>query len=281
MVIEKKVAGGVAVVTGASRGGGRAIAVALGELGMTVYVTGRSARGGDRTEDLPGTIEDTAEAVDAAGGQGVPVRVDHTVDAEVEALFARVLAETGHLDLLVNNAWGGYEGYGSDFDAPFWEQPLRRWDAMFTAGVRAAYVASRLAAPLMVERRAGLIVSTLAWVDGAYMGSVPYDTAKAAVARMAFGMAHDLRRHGVAALAVAPGFMRTERVLAVHARAPFDLGGTESPAYLGRAVAALAADPDVLERSGQVLTAGDLARVYGFTDVDGRQPEPFRMPGAA
>lgn len=230
---------------------------------------------GDVGERQPGR----AQARDDAADRGEHVVVLDR--ARVEALFGRVRDERGRLDLLVNNAWGGYEGYGSDFDAPFWEQPLRRWNAIFGAGVRAAYTASRLAAPLMVERGAGLIVSTLAWVDGAYMGSVPYDTAKAAIARMAFGMAHDLRPHGVAAVALAPGFMRTERVLAEHARAPFDLSGTESPAYLGRAVAALAADPDVMTRSGQVLTAGELARVYGLTDVDGRQPEPFRMPGAA
>jgi NAD(P)-dependent dehydrogenase (short-subunit alcohol dehydrogenase family) len=145
--------------------------------------------------------------------------------------------------------------------------------------VRAAYVTSQLAAPLMLERGGGLIVNTLAWIEGGgYMGSVPYDTAKAAIARMAFGMAHDLRPHGVAVVALAPGFMRTERVLAEHAKEPFDLRGTESPAYLGRAVAALAAAPNVLARSGELLTAGQLARVYGFTDVDGRQPEPFRLP---
>ena len=273
-------AGKVAVVTGASRGAGRAIALVLGEAGATVYVTGRSTRGGPTTEGVPGTIEDTAEAVAERGGAGVAVRVDHTRDAEVEALFGRVRAERGRLDLLVNNAWGGYEGYGDDFDAPFWEQPLARWDRMYTGGVRAHFVATRCAAPLMLERRSGLIVSTVAWAGGAYLGNVLYDSAKAAIARMVFGMSRELRPHGVAALAVAPGFMRTERVLAAHAQSPFDLGQTESPEYLGRAVAALAADPDVLSRSGRLLTAGDLAREYSFTDVDGRQPEAFRMPDA-
>jgi NAD(P)-dependent dehydrogenase (short-subunit alcohol dehydrogenase family) len=279
MAAETRLDGRVAVVTGATRGGGRAIALALGEQGATVYVTGRSSRATGRTEGMPGTVEDTAEAVSAAGGEGVAVRVDHTVEAEVAALVARVREERGGLDLLVNNAWGGYEAYGPDFAGPFWQQPARRWDAMFGAGVRAAYVTSQLAAPLMLERGGGLIVNTLAWIEGGgYMGSVPYDTAKAAIARMAFGMAHDLRPHGVAVVALAPGFMRTERVLAEHAKEPFDLRGTESPAYLGRAVAALAAAPNVLARSGELLTAGQLARVYGFTDVDGRQPEPFRLP---
>ena len=267
----------IAVVTGASRGAGRAIALVLGEAGAIVYVTGRSVRGGPRTEDLPGTIDETAAEVTARGGVGIPIRCDHAVDGDVEALFARVRSERGRLDLLVNNAWGGYEGYGN-FDAPFWEQPLRHWEGMFTAGVRAHLVAGRFAAPLMIERRAGLIISTVAWAFGKYLGNLFYDVAKAAIIRMAFGMAHELRPHGVAAVALAPGFMRTERVLAAHAAQPFDLSGTESPEYLGRAVAALAADPNVMAKSGQVLTVGELAREYGFTDIDGRQPEAFRLP---
>jgi NAD(P)-dependent dehydrogenase (short-subunit alcohol dehydrogenase family) len=269
----------VAVVTGASRGAGRAIAVELGAAGATVYVTGRSSRGGAATEGLPGTVDETAEAVAKAGGHGIPVRCDHTVDSDVEALFARVRAERVRLDLLVNNAWGGYEGYGDDFTAPFWEQPLERWRAMFDAGARAQFVSSRFAAPLLLER-GGLIVGTVAWAFGDYLGNLIYDAAKATVARLAFGMAQELRPYGVASVALAPGFMRTERVLAVHAAKPFDLSGTESPAYVARAVAALAADPDVLEKTGRLLTAGELAREYGFTDEDGSQPEPFRLPGA-
>ncbi len=271
--------GRVAVVTGASRGAGRAIARVLGEAGATVWVTGRSTREGRRTEGLPGTVEDAAEEVTAAGGRGVGVRVDHTEDAEVEALFARVRREEGRLDLLVNNAWGGYEGYSdAPFDGPFWEQPPRRWDEMFTAGVRAQMVAARAAAPILIRQRGGLVVGTTAWAFGGYLGNLWYDTAKAAVARMAFGMAEELRPYGVASVALAPGFMRTERVMDAHARSPFDLSATESPEYLGRAVAALAADPHVLSRSGALLTAGGLARDYGFTDVDGRRPEPFRIP---
>ena len=272
--------GRVTVVTGASRGAGRAIALVLGAAGATVYATGRSTRAAGTTENLPGTIDETAEAVTARGGTGIPVRVDHTVDAQVEALLARVRDEQGRLDTLVNNAWGGYERYdGATFDAPFWQQPPSRWDTMFTAGVRTHFVAARCAAPLMIERGSGLIVGTVAWAFGAYTGNLYYDVAKAAVIRMAFGMAEELRPHGVAAVTVAPGFMRTERVLAAHAAAPFDLSGTETPEYLGRAIAALAADPNVIEKSGRQLTAGELAREYGFTDIDGRQPEPFRIPG--
>lgn len=275
-------AGKVAVVTGASRGGGRGIALALGEAGATVYVTGRSARGGSTTEGLPGTIEETAEAVSARGGAGIAVRCDHTADAEVEALFARVRAERGRLDLLVNNVWGGYERYGSPqaFTVPFWEQPLRHWQGMFEAGLRAHFVASRHAALLMLPRRQGLIVNTVAWDQGKYLGNLFYDVAKAAIVRMAFGMARELREHGVAAVAVAPGFMRTERVVAVIDDAPsFDWSVTESPEYVGRAVAALVADPAVMSKSGQVLAVGDLAREYGFLDVDGRYVPPFHIDG--
>jgi NAD(P)-dependent dehydrogenase (short-subunit alcohol dehydrogenase family) len=275
--------GVVAVVTGASRGAGRSIAAVLGECGAKVYVTGRSVRGGDTTEGLPGTIDDTAEEVTRRGGLGVAVRCDHTVDADVERLVERVRQEDGRLDVLVNNAWGGYEHHDhSTFTVPFWEQPRTRWDAMFTAGVRAHLVMSQLAAPLLMARseggRPGLIASTIAWAFGRPLGNAVYDVAKAALVRLAYVMADELRERRVAAVAIAPGFVRTERVMAAHAAYPFDLSGTESPEYFGRAVAALAGDPDLMLRTGEVLTAGDLARAYGFTDVDGSQPEAFRIP---
>lgn len=269
----------VAVVTGASRGVGRAIALEFGAQGATVYVTGRSTRAVGSTEDMPGTIDETAELVTAAGGRGVAVAVDHTRDDQVEALFATVEREQGRLEILVNNAWGGYEHHDvAAFVAPFWEQPLTRWEAMFTAGLRAAFVASRYAAPLLIAKPGGLVVNTVAWAFGEYLGNLYYDVAKAAMVRMSYGMGRELQPYGCAALAIAPGFVRTERVMAAHAQHPFDLSDTESPEYLARAVAALAADPGVLSRTGQVVTAGELARVYGFTDIDGRQPEPFRLP---
>ena len=274
--------GTVAIVSGASRGAGRAIAAVLGETGATVYVTGRSLRGAATTEGLPGTIEDTAEEVGRRGGVGIPVRCDHTVDEDVERLVARVRREHRHLDVLVNNAWGGYEAHDlATFNAPFWLQPRTRWEAMFTAGVRAHLVMSQVAIPLLLGRsergRPGLVASTIAWAFGRPLGNLFYDVAKAALVRMAYVMAEELRPHRVAAVAIAPGFMRTERVLAAHAAEPFDLSVTESPEYLGRALAALAGDPELMRRSGQVLTAGDLARAYGFTDVDGRQPAAFRI----
>lgn len=271
----------VAVVTGASRGGGRGIALALGDAGATVYVTGRSIRGDRTTDKVPGTIEDTAEEVTARGGRGIPVRCDHTVPDLVEALFTRVQKEQGRLDVLVNNAWGG-NALPITGD-PFWEQPLEHWDNMFNAGVFCHVLSSRFGVQLMLGQGHGLIVNTTAWAQGKYTGNFFYDLAKNAMNRMAFDMAEELRPHGIAALAVAPGWMRTELVLAAydtdeaHWRANEALSRTESPEYVGRAVAALAADPDVMEKTGRVMTAGGLAREYGFTDVDGTQPEPFQL----
>ena len=277
----------VALVTGASRGAGRGIALELGGAGATVYVTGRSVDREPTTDNLQGTIDETARGVTDRGGRGVAVRCDHTVDSEVESLFGRIRDDHGRLDLLVNNVWSGYES--SECRplplVPFWEQSLRQWDGMFTAGVRAHLTASQLAVPLMLPQRHGLIVSTTANVEVLpYMRNLFYDLAKNAVARMVRGMAHELRQHGIAALAVAPGFMRTERVVEAFRRAgALDAinrpgGPTETPAYLGRAIVALASDATIIEKSGHVVDVGMLAREYGFTDIDGMQPPPFRMP---
>lgn len=273
----------VAVVTGATRGAGRGIALELGTAGATVYVTGRSTRAQPSSGGRPGTVEDTAEAVSARGGVGIPVRCDHTDDAQVEALFARVAREQGRLDVLVNNAWGGNEHALSL--TPFWELPMTHWEDMFTAGLRAALVSSRLAAPLMVKRRQGLIVTTsFHQRERFYSGHLFYDVAKVALNRLAFAMARELRPHGVASVALSPGHMRTELVLAAfhtdeaHWREVEALRGTESPAYVGRAVAALAEDTSMMRRTGEALIVGELAREYGFTDADGSQPEPFRLP---
>jgi NAD(P)-dependent dehydrogenase (short-subunit alcohol dehydrogenase family) len=293
---ERPLAGRVAVVTGASRGAGRGIALELGAAGATVYVTGRSTRaapapvygqilGESELETPPGTIDDTADEVAALGGTGIAVRVDHRDEEQVRALFDRVQAEQGRLDVLVNNAWGGHEVFSmKSFGASFWEQDLGQWDVMFNGGVRNHLLASCLAAPLLVGQGRGLIVTTSFWDRGAYLrGSLFYDIAKAAMNRLAFAMAEELRPHGVASLAVLPGWMRTEWVLAVHRateatwREHDALSRTESPRYAGRAVAALAADPDVMRHSGGVHRVADLAVEYGFTDVDGRRVPPFEL----
>jgi NAD(P)-dependent dehydrogenase (short-subunit alcohol dehydrogenase family) len=279
----QRLKGKIAVVTGASRGGGRGIALVLGEEGATVYVTGRSVRGTLTRPNLPGTtIEDTAEQVTARGGAGIPARCDHTVDAEVEALFERVREEQGQLDLLVNNVWGGYEkDEDNSFCNPFWEQPLWRWDAMFVAGVRAHYTASRFAVPLMLSQRHGLIVNTTFWDRDKYFAPLPYYLSKTAINRMAYGMALELRAHNIAAVALSPGWMRTEAVMGnipPNGRpSPEEMDRTESVEYIGRAVVALATDPNIMEKSGSVLTVGNLAHEYGFTDIDGRQVSPFRI----
>jgi NAD(P)-dependent dehydrogenase (short-subunit alcohol dehydrogenase family) len=264
-------------VTGASRGVGRGIALALGAAGATVYVTGRSRRGAT-TEDLPGSIEETAADVTARGGRGIPVHCDHTADEDVEALFARVRAESGRLEILVNNTWGGYEQFDwRAFGAPFWEQPLRHWQGMFVAAVRAHLIASRFAVPLMLPAARGLIVHTTAWDRDKYLGNLFYDIAKAAVNRMAFGMARELKSHHVAVVALAPGFVGTERVLAAFAAVGQLPASLESPEYIGRAVVALAGDANVMAKSGRVLTVGQLAHEYEFTDIDGRQLPPYQM----
>jgi NAD(P)-dependent dehydrogenase (short-subunit alcohol dehydrogenase family) len=286
----------VVLVTGASRGAGRAIAATLGEAGATVYVTGRTTRGGTAVDNLPGTIYDTADEVTARGGRGIAVRCDHTVDAEIESLVSQIRSEQGRLDLLVNNVWGGYEGHSFGIPmGPFWEQPRTQWESMFIAGLRAQLVTSQFAAPLMIETSSlplppgegrgegasrGLIISTVAWAYDEYLRNIYYDLSKAAVIRMMRGMAHDLRKFNIAAVAVAPGFMRTERILAAHAAHPFDLSITETPEYLGRAIRALAEDSNIMQKTAQVYTVGDLAREYNFTDTDGRQPAAFRFPAS-
>lgn len=285
----------VAVVTGASRGAGRGIATELGAAGATVYITGRSTRDAaaagysdllalSKLPELPGSIDATAEEVSRMGGHGIAVRCDHTDEHEVADLFQRVRREQGRLDLLVNNAWGGHESFDGIFQAPFWERPMVHWESMFDHGVRNHLLASRLAAPIFLAQGSGLIITTTFWDRDRYMqGNLFYDLAKASMTRLAFGMAQELRPHGVASVALSPGWMRTEFVLAghdtdeAHWQERPALARTESPRYLGRAVAALASDPKVMERSGQVLRVGDLAQAYGFTDIDGRVVPPFEL----
>jgi NAD(P)-dependent dehydrogenase (short-subunit alcohol dehydrogenase family) len=285
----------IAIVTGASRGAGRGIAVELGAAGATVIVTGRSTRREPAPSygqilalsglsAVPGSIDETADDVSRAGGRGIAIRCDHTREDEVTALFARVQREHGRVDLLVNNAWGGHETFNGIFDAPFWEHPMANWDSMMNRGVRNHLLASRHAAPMMVARGRGLIVTTTFWDRDHYLrGNLFYDLAKSAMNRLAFGMAQELRPHGVASLAVSPGWMRTEFVLLGHQTDEAHwqdrpaLARTESPRYLGRAVAALAADPRVLDKSGAVHLVADLAAEYGFTDIDGRRVPAFEM----
>ena len=269
MVSDRTLEGQVALVTGASRGGGKGIASVLGERGATVYVTGRSVRGQPTTLGRPGTIDDTAEEVTERGGTGIAVRCDHSDDAQVQKLFDRIRGDQGRLDLLVNNAWSGYEipPYG---DIPFWEIEWRHWDLMFHGGLRAAGFASTLAAPLMIAVGSGLIVN-ITWVLDRPHCHAWYEVVKNATNKMTEQMADDLRPFGVACVAVSPGFMRLERMDLT----PELAAKAESAEFPGRAIAALASDADVLARSGGVYITPALAREYGFTDIDGKQQSAF------
>src|SRR5919198_4134400 len=257
--------GKVALVTGASRGGGKGIALVLGERGATVYVTGRSVRGGPTTLGRPGTIDDAAEELTARGGTGIAVRCDHTDDAQVERLFDRIRREQGQLDVLVNNAWSGYE-ISPDPSLAFWQIEWRHWDLMFDGGLRATAFASSLAAPMMIEAGSGLIVN-ITWVLDRPHGHAFYEVVKNATNKLTEQLADDLRPHGIACVAVSPGFMRLERMDLTPERA----AKAESAEFPGRAIAALASDPNVLAKSGGVFTTPALAREYGFTDVDGKK----------
>lgn len=264
--------GKVALVTGASRGVGKGIALGLGEEGATVYVTGRSEVGGAAPTPLPGTVQETAAEVTEQGGRGVAVACDHRDDEQTRAAVQRVIEEAGRLDVLVNNVWGGYEYFwdGTPFweEAGFWTQPLERWDAAFQAGVRAHYVTTVAAAPAMVAAGSGLIVNVSSEGAEKTDTGVAYGAAKAATDHMIACMAHELRDHGVTAVSLYPGLVRTESVL--RAAEFIDLTVSESPLFVGRAVAALAADPDVAHHTGQVVRTSALAEEYHFTDPDPR-----------
>ncbi|HJR79577.1 MAG TPA: SDR family NAD(P)-dependent oxidoreductase [Anaerolineales bacterium] len=268
--------GKVAVVTGASRGVGKGIALGLGEAGATVYVTGRTTQEGTDIEKLGGTVFATAEEVTALGGQGIPVPCDHRDDAQVEQLFQLVKEERGRLDILVNNAWGGYEQMEHDGEftwlKPFWSQPFWRWDAMFQGGVRAAYVASALAARLMIEQKNGLIVHISFWAAQKYIANVAYGAAKAAVDKMTADMAHEAKDFNIAVVSLYPGLVRTESVL--RAAENFDMSNSESPQFTGRVIAALANDPNLMNRTGKVWVGASLAEEYGIQDIDGKRPRP-------
>lgn len=278
----RNLTGQVALVAGGTRGGGRGIAVQLGAAGATVYVTGRSSAAGRSDLDRPETIEETAALVTAAGGTGIPVRVDHGEPGEVRALADRVAAEQdGRLDVLVNCVWGGDPL--TDWEHPLWEQDLDTGLRLLRRAVETHVITSRFALPLLVARGRGLVVEVTDGNTARYRGSFFYDLAKSAVIRLAFAQAAELRPHEVAAVALTPGFLRSEAVLdhfgvtedtwrdAVAQDPHFAY--SESPAYLGRAVAALAADPNIMDKSGRALSTAGLYREYGFTDADGTQPD--------
>jgi dehydrogenase/reductase SDR family protein 1 len=257
-----KLNGKVALVTGASRGVGKGIALGLIEAGATVYITGRSVADMQYLKD-----------------KGTALECDHRDDLKVQAAFQQIADEQGRLDVLVNNVWGGYENMIEDgeftWGRPFWQQPVWRWDAMFQAGVRAYYVASQFAARMMVEQHSGLIINISFWAAQKYLGNVAYGVSKAATDKLTSDTARELREHQVAVLSLYPGLVRTEKVM--EAAAWLDLSNSESPQFIGRAVAALAADAKVLERTGDVFVAAKIAEDYSFTDIDGKTPRALTL----
>lgn len=260
--------GRVAVVTGASRGVGRGIALGLGEAGAVVYLTGRTTAPG--AGPWPGSIGETAAEVTRLGGEGVAVRCDHRRDDEVEALFRQVEAERGRLDLLVNSATAFPPG-GVPLDIPFWELPLEVWDLVHAVGLRSHYVASVSAARLMLAQGQGLIVNISSSGAVEYLFNVPYGVGKAGVDKLTADTAHELQQHGVAVVSVWPEFTRTEEVTAQYTRyglIPEDLREACSPIFNGRVVAALAADAAIMEKTGRVLRVADLAAEYGVVDPE-------------
>lgn len=267
--------GRVALVTGASRGVGKGIAQALGEAGATVYLTGRSADGGEPTTSLPGTIEQTAAVV---AERAVPVRCDHRDDESVRSVFDRIEREQARLDVLVNNVWGGYEllheGRYETFGGPFWKAPLSMWDGMFSSGVRAHYVASTFAVPLMLKEGRGLIVNVSSFAAANPKENVALGVAKVATDHLTALMAEHLREQRIAVVSLYPGLVRTEGVMKW--KDYLDLSNSESPRFVGRAVVGLAADEHVLERSGERVDVAEVAHEYGFTDEDGAQPRSLR-----
>ena len=273
--------GKVAVVAGATRGSGRGIAVELGAAGATVYCTGRSTREQASDMNRPETVEETAELVTEAGGTGIAVRVDHTVESDVKALFERLKKESGQLDLLVNDVWGGDP---LTEWVPFWEHSLGNGLLMQERAVHSHLITSHYAAPLLLAQGSGLVLEITDGETLEYRGSLYYDLAKVSVIRLALAMAEDFKRNNqpITAVALTPGFLRSEAMLEhfgvtedtwrdAVAKEPY-FAESETPHYIGRAVAALAADPNVHQKAGQALSTWHLSEEYGFKDIDGRQP---------
>ncbi|TBL78720.1 SDR family oxidoreductase [Paenibacillus thalictri] len=277
----KPLSGKVAVVAGATRGAGRAIAVTLGEAGATVYATGRSVRGNLSDMKRPETIEETAELITSRGGVGIPVQVDHTSEEQVQALFERIkLEQGGRLDLLVNDVWGG-DGL-TVWGQKFWEHSLGDGLLIQRRAVHSHMITSYYAAPLMVARGQGLIIEITDGTNYDYRGNLYYSLAKVSAIHLAEAMAADLKEHGITALALTPGFLRSESMLELFgvteenwqegaAKEPHFIA-SETPYFVGRAVAALAADPNIAAKVGTVCSSWDLSREYGFKDADGRSP---------
>lgn len=270
----------VVLVTGASRGVGRGVALALLEAGAIVHVTGRTLHEVDAAASPRGAGSLEGLAAEAMGlpGQLFVHQCDHADDGQTEAVVTEIVERHGGIDVLVNNAWPGYENMveGTDFTwaRPFWQQPMWRWSAMIDVGLRSTFVATRAAALSMIGRGRGLIVNISFWAAELFDGNAIYGLAKAGANKLAADFAHDLRPHGVAAIALYPGLVRTEAVM--RNAAFFDLSNSESPQFIGRVIAGLWDDPELMDKSGGVHVAAELAVRYGIMDVDGKSPRPLK-----
>ena len=285
--------GKIALVTGASRGAGRGIAEELALAGCKVYITGRSRRGNSFTQYADLTLDDTKDKIEQEGGKCIIIECDHSKEEEIRSVFQTIAKDEGRLDILVNNVWAGY--VDEDFKLSsmetfmnnFWEQPMWRWDYMFQISLRSHFICSQEAAKLMVANKSGLIVTTGFWDDDKYFAPVPYNVVKQAKGRLAYAMAVDLLEHKVTSIYLSMGWIRTEHLKHLAKAIQLDdynyanfeeYKPTESTHYIGRAIVALANDPKLLDKTGKTLITGELAKEYGFTDLDGTQPDRFRLP---
>lgn len=280
--------GRVALVTGGSRGAGRGIAIELAIAGAMVYITGRSQEKAT-TEYQENTLDITIKMIRAEGGQAEALFCDHNVKEDMDQVVNYIVSRHERIDILVNNVWAGYTNQENelkipDFTEKFWNQPLWRWDKMFTTSLRAHFYMSKLVAPKMVAQKQGLIITTGFWDDDKYLSNLPYDVVKQAKHRLMYGMAIELEEHNVAAISLGLGWIRTEHIHHLYGvddqnyKDNKELEKTESTRYAGKAVVSLAQDPDVMRFSGQILVTGEVAHEYGFNDIDGSQPDRFHIP---
>lgn len=279
MYLMKDLENKVALVTGASRGIGKGIAIALAKSGATVYITGRTEHNEHKTTKLSGSIYQTRDEIASFGGKCIAIRCDHTIDEEVVDVFDQIIKTHNKLDILVNSVWGGYEYFndGTKFwlEKGFWESPISRWDKMFSSGVRAAYFASAQAAKIMVKQQSGIIFNLSFWAAERSDKGVAYCTSKAATNKMTDAMAYELHSFNIPVICLYPGIVRTEAVM--QNKEHFDLSNSESPEFIGRVIAKIASDPKAIEKTGKILIAAKEAMKYGISDIDGKQPRPLSV----
>lgn len=279
----------VALVTGASRGAGRGIAIELALHGAKVYITARSITNDSRTDYPNSGLDITLEMIQEKGGKAIAIACDHRKEEDINNLANKVLQEEKSVDILVNNAWAGYMNESGTthstetFRDPFWKQPLWRWDNMMNISPRAHFIISKLLVPRMMEQKNGMIVTTTVWDNNKYISNLPYDLVKQMKCRMMYDMSIELKNYNISCFALSLGWIRTERLLQKYNTTDYlyreveEIKKTESTRYGGRAIVALASDLNIMEKTGKTLRTGNLAKEYNFTDIDGTQPSAFTV----